>query len=358
MPVINLGPFGRFEITQKGPTSIPVLPTCGSTRVQPTHVSAAFAAQNSDKPPPYSAVAISHNPVMSVRTTEPPLRAPRAIQAPQISPRPQNCTDSLENPWRNPGQAKKPTCRVEQLKRYLVELIALNLDADFDDLNAALYDDECIVHTNSILSSEERVVLLGLSRLVETAQQQVERKMPMDARDKMHLQRKIIRPSYNMRWPVLEGFALDLIAWYCTPRSFSTPHEQTIPAYWAQEDACSGLNATPKYARESLENFQTVISQLPLTSATATVLEKALDECCVRVQVRKVDLRKRGTFWPLRPGFWELRGILDVKMSYYKPECGKYHKGEWMECVCLTEDIESRRARELHSTVDGGVQKR
>jgi hypothetical protein len=355
MPVINLGPFGRLEITQKSFTSIPVLLTRGSTRVQPTQVSAASAAQNANEPLPYSVVAISHNPMMSVRTIASPLRTPQAIQAPQTSPHPQTCTDILEIQWRNPEQAKKPTCRVEQLRRYLIELIALNLDADFDDLNAALYDDECIVHTNSILSSEERVDLLALSRLVETAKQQVERNMPMDARDKTHLQRNIIRPSYNMRWPVLEGFALDLIAWYCTPRSFSTPHEQTIPAYWAHEDACSVSNTTSKYARESLENFQTVVSQLPLTSATATVLEKALGKCCVRLQVSKVDLRKRGTFWPLRPGFWELRGILDVKMSYYKPECGKYHKGEWMECVCLIEDIESRKAHGLPSPVDGGV---
>lgn len=43
--------------------------------------------------------------------------------------------------------AYMPDCRVRQLQRYLIEIIALTLDADFDKLNAALYKEDVTTGT-------------------------------------------------------------------------------------------------------------------------------------------------------------------------------------------------------------------
>lgn len=70
-----------------------------------------------------------------------------------------------------PTQAQKSLCLTTQLRRYLLEIIALTFDASFDLLNSMLYDDDSIIHTNSILSDAERVDFAHLSRLVRNASQ-------------------------------------------------------------------------------------------------------------------------------------------------------------------------------------------
>jgi hypothetical protein len=69
--------------------------------------------------------------------------------------------DELE--WSSPDRASKPLYRVRQLRRYLIEGAAITLVADFDALNAALYNGRDVANTNSILSATKREELLALS---------------------------------------------------------------------------------------------------------------------------------------------------------------------------------------------------
>jgi hypothetical protein len=51
-----------------------------------------------------------------------------------------------------PSLVQRPTFRTKQLRRYLTELVALTLNVDFNDLNAALGSPETSSQTNSILT--------------------------------------------------------------------------------------------------------------------------------------------------------------------------------------------------------------
>jgi hypothetical protein len=231
----------------------------------------------------------------------------------------------------NPQKAQKCKCRVEQLRRYLIEIIALNLGASFDALNAALYNDESIVCTNSTLSASERSELFALSSLVCKAQQQIECRESLTELDKSHLVETIIRPSRGIKGPNIADFTLDLIGWYRRARKFPMPWKQTVPGYWASI-YISGLL---EQARESLESFKTAIRRLSPNDATHAILERALEACLQRDGHGQVD--EAAIYWPVRPGYSSLSDILEIKGVGYRgdePKCGTRNRDERVDCMC------------------------
>jgi hypothetical protein len=67
----------------------------------------------------------------------------------------------------------KPASRMEQIRRFIIEIIALTFNANFDELNAALYG-VCVPQgINSILSDDEHQYLLSLSDVVRTMHSQL-----------------------------------------------------------------------------------------------------------------------------------------------------------------------------------------
>jgi hypothetical protein len=111
------------------------------------------------------------------------------------------------------------TCRVRQLRRYLIEIVALTLDADFDALNIALYNEKYAAKTNSILSATKREELRVLSNLVRKVHDRFVRDESIEQNDQQHLRDVIIESAMDIDPPLLGLYALDLIAWYGEPGS-------------------------------------------------------------------------------------------------------------------------------------------
>jgi hypothetical protein len=138
-----------------------------------------------------------------------------------------------------PAQAKKPKCCITQLQRYLVEIVALTLGADFDALNATLYEDKSIVCTNSILSCRERTELLALSRLLLKVVSKVEQKQSPDQLDVHHPHKAVLQPSREIDTG-LKNFALDLMGWYSGNISCPILWSETLSRFWETEVKSQG----------------------------------------------------------------------------------------------------------------------
>ncbi|KAI4675811.1 uncharacterized protein J4E84_009964 [Alternaria hordeiaustralica] len=115
MPVFDLGRLGRFQISYLPPSDIP----------QGEHQDVP-----SVPPPEYTDIAES------------------------------------EIKYTSPSQAQPPECKTEQIRRFLIEIVAITFNADFDSLNAALYNIPVPDNTNTILCDSERADLVAQSDLV------------------------------------------------------------------------------------------------------------------------------------------------------------------------------------------------
>jgi len=306
MPIINLGPFGRFEIRRTRQENEPLLLRHSDIthHTLPTQVSLSLyeALPEQDAPPPYSAVP------------------PRCLSpAAGLGTAPeQELVDTIRDlEWQGPTQATSPACRTQQLQRYLVEILALTLDADFDALNAALYDDDNIVHTNSTLSAGERAELLSLSRLVIKASRAVSAEQNIDRLDKQVLQRAIIGPSTGASFT--PKFTLDLVGWYGGPLSHPTSWSETIPGQIATNHKVSPTRPvnrarqTPQclmneYSAKSMGAFREAIHDYTPNAKAEAVLDKAFQECRRRYGY---DVIKRNVlYWPVRYGVDKLHEAL------------------------------------------------
>jgi hypothetical protein len=91
----------------------------------------------------------------------------------------------------------RPTCRTEQLRRYLIELVALTFNVNMPDLDAALGSPEITSHTNSILTPSEHNDLVLLAFLVRKMRLQIKNREinAIDRAEETALQRATIAPS-------------------------------------------------------------------------------------------------------------------------------------------------------------------
>jgi hypothetical protein len=198
MAIIDLGRFGRYEIHRKPRAWEQPRPT---QTERPSYLSPtdAFRYDRSsrvrDDPPPYTVLAAESNPQFrGTRSTSRGEQRQRPQQEQRQAPRREQEPTIHELKQEGPAKATKPTCKTQQLRRFIVEIIALTLDADFDALNAALYDDESIKSTTSTLSADERSELLALSRLVAKAWRLIHAGLPVYDTDQHDLQEAIVGP--------------------------------------------------------------------------------------------------------------------------------------------------------------------
>jgi hypothetical protein len=236
MSVINLGPLGRFEIRRQRSAS-PEMSSSESTPLIATHNEAPphIMSPAHEVPPPYSVIARNNLGLFAIRRAS-------ERQTPKGSERLEREEKATihELPRNGPGKARKPACPQRQLRRYMLEIIALTFDADFDVLNNALHDDKSIQNTTSILSAEERKDLLVLSKLVGKAlrlNNAVSRRRPLPISDRNRLQEAIVGPDEGFQGDIFEGFALDMIGWYSEPLPYPVPWGKTIPGN--RSSACS-----------------------------------------------------------------------------------------------------------------------
>ncbi|KAH7074605.1 hypothetical protein BKA63DRAFT_513328 [Paraphoma chrysanthemicola] len=177
---------------------------------------------------------------------------------------------------------------MDRFRRYLIEIIALTLGADFHMLNSALYNDATLKGTDSILSAEEHSELLALSRLVEKVRGQVIRaqKNAVDSRDMEHC-RKVVLVLCDILSGVtrMHRFILDLLSWYSQPLAWSVCFNETIPGYWKRwrdvqdEDSFLKLSEMPE---ASLGSFRCIIEVLVRKEVKDVLAETCyqLEETC------------------------------------------------------------------------------
>jgi hypothetical protein len=281
MAIIDLGRFGRFEIHRKPREREPPRPT---QTERPSNLSPddAFRYDRSspaqNDPPPYSVIAPRPTPRPPVsRTYSNPVRGLYQIELEEErrAPRRELRSTFHEPRQQGPAQAAKPACKTQQLRRYIIEILALTLNADFDALNGALYDDESIRHTSSTLSADERAELRTLSSSVSYAWLMLRAGLRIDARRRHMIQDAIVRPSYAISR--FGPMALNLIAWYggqlsCPVRAW----KDTVPGMWETTNRTIPVLARRDLERnESMKAFRIAIQDCSLNYKHSASLKLA-----------------------------------------------------------------------------------
>jgi hypothetical protein len=80
---------------------------------------------------------------------------PTKHQNPPSTPPPEYA-DIVEIDTKNhaPSQARPPQCKIEQVRRFLIEILAMTFGANFDELNAALYNIEPRPQSSRVLPTK------------------------------------------------------------------------------------------------------------------------------------------------------------------------------------------------------------
>lgn len=123
----------------------------------------------------------------------------------------------IDTKYHVPSQAQPPQFKIEQVRRFLIEIFAITFGANFDELNAALYNISPPSGTNTILCDSERADLMAQSNLVRKVHGYFLRneKTMVDRRDEKKLCATIIQPIKSLHYdPLLLKFSLDMIGWY------------------------------------------------------------------------------------------------------------------------------------------------
>lgn len=146
MPTIKLGPSGTFRFTRiRQDTGYPSEST---TRNDTSELN----DKTRGPPPPYSECDPCKAPAVDEKAIEQEDRSLHTSVA-------QNSPDT-----------RPVSSKAEQLRRYILEILAIMVNANFDLLNDALYNIPSPTHiaTSSLLSDEERTELFILSHLASS----------------------------------------------------------------------------------------------------------------------------------------------------------------------------------------------
>ncbi|EDU44662.1 hypothetical protein PtrSN002B_004049 [Pyrenophora tritici-repentis] len=166
----------------------------------------SFSSTQDDPLPPYTSESHAYfGPSEKISQIDP---NNAEIPAPLADP-----TLPTEINFITPPNATKLSCQEEQLRRYLIEIVAYALDANFDELNTAPYKESITYHTNTILSPAERGELLHLSRLIQELCEKA-RSNQANTMKRTDMMQVYTAVSYPAMWIGLGEGALDLISSY------------------------------------------------------------------------------------------------------------------------------------------------
>jgi len=276
MPIINLGPFGRFSLSR-------VHDKAEQQRLLEDARYPKTRGTASRSPPSYTAEGQSCVPL-------------------GLPPK--------ETRHRAPPQAQKPDGQIQQLQRYILEIVAITFSANFDTLNSALQDSTS-EGTTTILCDEERSELLALSGLVSKCHGQLlrEPEMPIEVKDEMIISDKISQPGLQLEYN-LGDYALELIEWYGSyTRACGNSHtwQYTIPGYW-DKNPTMGFNNL----KESMRTFSLIIEHTKPSQHVFDILHEAWDVCREKRGLDcEYEFRRSSEriYWPRRSGY-DLMGAL------------------------------------------------
>ena len=105
-----------------------------------------------------------------------------------------------------PPQTYQSKHQRELLERYVIEIIAMTFNVDFDTLNTALYRNPVSGHTTTILTEKEGKDLEELARLVLKAHTCSH----VHDNDKVALRKTVIGPAEDIDFQ-LGAYALELV---------------------------------------------------------------------------------------------------------------------------------------------------
>jgi hypothetical protein len=323
MPIINLGPFGRFQINRHK--------IDGGTEHH-------LISNTSDDPSPYDS-ACAQRPVTPALPSDFDIAAPTETPSPwnksaeglqDREPDRSNQETANKMSWHSSNKASRSRCKVRQLRRYLIEIVALTLDADFNLLNKAMYGERAQGKATSILSPLERAELFALSSLAWKANRQHAQKHDISDIDQQRLRNEILEPACDIGVPLLMSLdTLDLIAWYSEPLMRPIPWAETIPGYW-KHSRKGAYNVT-----RSMRYFRDVLEYISMTEKIGAVLQQAFDKCYRREGYGELGIDK--TFFPpRRQGFHRLYFDVFHQNKYLEQLliCRLRRKGGWYDCAC------------------------
>jgi hypothetical protein len=215
-----------------------------------------------------------------------------------------------------------PKGRIENMKRWLIELVALNLEADFDALSPALgpdtsnYWDRHKRHTcneaksnardGTILSEGNQDTLRYSTRKVQKVHRNIKQDQKPDAMDAWVVCIVFNEQSREID-PLCEEFVMDLLGWYSECCAVSTSQIDTCREPWESEedipDSLIGLHVT--YMR----NFKRLIIRISPNAKVKAILESALDNC--RLEERFEKIESRTYYAPIRARYSGLSRVLE-----------------------------------------------
>ena len=258
---------------------------------------------------------------------------------------PPECTNDTDREsdtkYHVPSQAQPPECKTKQVCRWLIEIFAITFNANFDELNAALYDIPVPDNTNTILCDSERADLVAQSDLVRKMHRWYlgNKKTRIYRKEELALCDTIIQPvsvldELQGTWP---HFALDMIGWYGEEerRPSDTRWATTIPALWAADTRYSSWGR-----REQLETnmrtWRNVLEDAAPNDKVRDVLREAWDD--YRRRFGLGELSRNVICRPLREGYFNMGDAL-------------WSMGQWVVVDSLGRESRSRISRRSHTGV-------
>lgn len=219
MPTIRIGPLGTFRFTRtRQGTGYLSEPT---TRNDTSELN----DKTCDPPPPYSESVSPTTPAVNDKALE---QEERSLHTPIAQ---------------NPPNTRPVSPKAEQLRRYILEVLAIMVNANFDLLNDALHNIPSPTHnaTSSLLSDEERTKLSRLSHLASSqfVDESSARRSLWPLNDQ-YVFEQVEKPAQEL----LSSFSaanlvLDLIGWYINDSTGPGPlrARAILPALWVEEDS-------------------------------------------------------------------------------------------------------------------------
>lgn len=263
MPTLKLGPFGTYRITkvQHGFEQS----FSSTSEADPSKVNFKQRAYL----PPYYDSTVPQTTIIDDGTIVAEQKLPFAYVR------------------QGPSESRPARSEAEQLRRYILEIIAMTMDANFDLLNIELHGSSGPEPTTSLLSDEERQKLQELSAIVRRASRQA---LPggrnIKQTDKDTIFDEIAKQTPHLfNYSGTNYFVLDLIGWYGEVAHHPVPWRATIPAHWAAKDEVCRLPGFEPYLHGSMIAFKAMIKAVASNDGVRKVLNDAFEDCRIRADV-------------------------------------------------------------------------
>jgi hypothetical protein len=277
MPSINLGPFGRFTLLRE---KAPEPPRAPSPEFIPTQEVDRVRINRLNAPPSYSLVSESDN----IRDTPASFFLGRY-----------DYTSPSQTYEPAPWTRNVPRERIRDMKGWLTEIVALNLEADFDALNAALGPDDSDAwgqmkdnvgneakinaHNETVLFSGNQKELQRSAEMIHSALQSIKQDHTPGSMDVWIILITIIDPSRKIE-PRCEDFVMDLLGWYSEYYASSSPRDKPFKMPWKQAEGTPDFS--PGLCNDHIKighmrNLKKLIARISLNTNVKLILENAFE---------------------------------------------------------------------------------